>query len=293
MENERQFISNKKKSIKEIFKDAKTDKTGQRYIEHKFKITPPGKTEPREITVREYQPQVFNFVFSGEAKNPQNISNARKSNIEPTLNLFRRVLANPEHNEFLKEKYNKLLDSAGTPEGKEALCAQLLEDLKSSKPPLTPKMEMALRAVLVTLTGEDQNNHNYDNMNDCDSQFLLSNHLSKMAGCPISVECKSGNDRTATSMALACAQEEFEREVGRPHDPNNTNDLEKAFFDKQFNKYMVAFGRPNVVASRGVKEDGNPLLKTGKSPPFLKHCNPLEMLNNFKIKGLKLPNEEK
>ena len=270
IESERQFVADKRKAARELFAKSELEDKRGRYIEHKFHLN--GK----ETVVREYEPRIFNFVFSGQAKDPKNIENARIDNIVPTLDLFKKYI---EKSDGDLKKYIPFLGE------KKALQEILKFDLE----PLNPKgikdndLRMALRAVLVSMTGRDENGHNYDTMDDCDSQFLLIHHLADMAKSPISVECKSGNDRTATATALICAQNEYKAIYGKVFDPVSSVNSMK--FRILFTKYIEGFATPNLIASRGIGSDGRVEIKTGTSPVFLKNAI-TEQLPKLNIQGL-------
>lgn len=71
-------------------------------------------------------------------------------------------------------------------------------------------------------------------------------------------------------MALKCAQEDYRNNHdGQDFDPTNlTNN--KAFdeFAESFRKYIIAFAKPNLQASRGMDSDAVPEIKTKGSPVF-------------------------
>lgn len=279
IEDERAFVAAKRESSAKLFKKAP-------YLEHRFSI------DGKVVTVREMRPLIFNFVFSGQAKDEKNIREAREQNVLPCLVLF---------NKLLKEKsprldsYKLLFENATHPEEvlathKNELIGRLTTDLLQKTFSNEPEMHLALKGMLVTLTGKDEKGANYDTEHASDAQFLLLYNLSQVANSPISVECKSGNDRTATATALICAQKEYRAINGKPYDPlpfvpgvARRLHSEREEFGALFSKYILAFAKPNLLASRGADERGNPDIKTRKSPPFLNNIQQQAIENKLNV----------
>lgn len=279
VENERAFVRNKKRAVKEVWegKDAKVDPlTSRRYIEHTFD----------HQVVREYEPQVVNFVFSGQAKKPENVARARQENIEPAIVLFKTILDKSSMPEGLSRNCREAFAMTDARTRNEQLATHIKNSIGSSS--LDPTLKSVCRAMLVMLTGKDEQNRDYDNKDGSDQQFLLFNLLSEVAGAALSVECKSGNDRSLTAVSLACSAKEWKRaHEGQLYDPTQHSDDSHEFkaFRHGFNTYAIAFGPQNLLAARGPGKNGKPDLKTGKSPVFMKYAQGLDA--TFNILGQK------
>lgn len=250
IENERSFVANKRQATQELFKDARIDASnGRRFIDREFLVG--GERQ----TVREYEPMVFNFVFSSQADSPDNVRQARQDNIPSSINLFRSYIST--HSDALSlDTYKDLLSADRTKE----LVAQLKIDMESDG---SPDTKLALKAMLVALTGEclvDGEMVNFDNKKGTHVQFMLLCHLSPA----LTVECKSGNDRTILAIALACAQRALSR-LGAPFDP--TRGITQSLKD-HFNLFLVGLGKPNLVASRGIDKTGKAEVKIKRSPVY-------------------------
>lgn len=279
VESERAFLNNKKKAIKEIWhsKDSKVDAdTNRRYIERTI----------NGQKIREYEPLVCNFVFSGQANKPKNVKNARLGNIEPAIVLFRAIV----QKEGL-DRYAEALALSPTKRN-EVLVGLIMKDLQDET--ISNELKIPLRALLVTLTGKDEKQKNYDTAEGSGKQFLLFHALSRQAKVAESAECKSGNDRSLTAVGLLCSAKEWEvAHEGKYYDPTTENTSDFAEFSASFAKYASIFGPQNLLAARGPGKDGKPDLKTGKSPVFMRYAgdNLPALQKTFNILGLKKQEE--
>lgn len=266
VENERKFIQNKRKAVEELWKGAKSDERG-RYIEHTF---------INGEKVREYEPLVTNFVFSGQANKSENIARARRENCKHAQLLFMRILQN-------RMPDSRCLQAKNSDE----LASYIREDIARVS---DPNLKSAFRAMLVHLTGKDEKGTNYDTTDGSDQQFLLFKLLADLAEVAFTVECKSGNDRSLTGVGLVCAAKEWEKSHGQQlYDPTQytSKDQEYKDFAFGFTSYVVAFGPQNLLAARGAGSDGKPDLKTGKSPVFNKYADSAVVDRTFNILGKK------
>lgn len=268
VESERAFVQSKREMAHAHWKEnGKVGVNGRYYIDRQMKMKDTNGVE-KEVCVREYEPLVFNFAFSAQAKIPANVKAAREDNIPGAISLLKDWAQLNQKPELLK--YSQLLKS--DPPSKfelDQLKAFIQADINNGS--LTKKEDLALRGLLITLTGKDIDGTDFDNVGHADEQFIFLCHLSDVAQSPISVECKSGNDRTATAVCLRCAQKEFEENHGRPYDPTNRTDFNQ--FKDLFNKYMVELTPPNLRASRGLGEEGRPDVKSKTSPAARKYLD--------------------
>lgn len=277
--DERRFVESKRKNAQKRWdKEGVLDTSiGRKYI--KREVTYIENGQEKTATVREYEPLIFNFVFSSQAGKSVNVKQAREDNIPGALFLFKH-LCNKHSTNPAFDKYQTMMKKEALSEYDRAtLFFHLKTDIDEmgKKENLTAdekKLELALRGLLVTLTGSDKG-RNYDNEHGADIQYILLNHLADYSGSPISVECKSGNDRTATAMALRCAMKEYEKNHGgQPFDPLfMLEDKGNTEFRALFTQFIFEFGAPNVIASRGLSDNDKVQLKTKTHPGFQKYIN--------------------
>lgn len=270
IEDERKFISNKKHAIKDLWDPAKNGINLKRdargwYIERQVKDS---RLQPHQV--REYQPILLNYVFSSEAKTNKvsaivgsNVRKARRDNMPGQIALLSRL--NSRENLGLDGAIAAVQAKASKRNLKE-LVAAIDQQLKGEIP---PHLKLQLESARIALSGRDSAGKKYDDEQGTGRQYLMTSLLSSSLDYPLTVECKSGNDRTATAMALTCAQEEFKARHTFDYDP--TWGEESPHFEEfctLFTDYIIAFGVPNVEVSRGVNEEGVAALKVGKSPVF-------------------------
>ncbi|MFT4553181.1 MAG: hypothetical protein ACI9S8_001817 [Chlamydiales bacterium] len=98
---------------------------------------------------------------------------------------------------------------------------------------------------------------------DSGYQFIYTAMIAEFSNCAFSNECKSGNDRTGTGTALACAVEEFAIIHKRPFHPEKAEDL--TLFKEIVTEIFQAFARPVVQASRG---GDRPVIKVASHPVY-------------------------
>lgn len=272
IESERKFVHDKRKAIDEEWQAGKQGvvydkKRDRHYVERQ--VTRGSGTVS---TVREYKPLVWNFVFSRSAESAANVKSARKDNIPNALYLFSQY----------QKQDPKVAEHFAHIEGRKNLAEALVKSLNNENIEWNHDQKIALEAMLVTLTGKDSKGNDYDNKFGSDTQFILLNHLADLTDTAITVECKSGNDRTATAMSIRCALKEFEKSTGSRYNPTvDQGDPDK--FSKLFNKYAKEFGAPNVRASRGFDEQGRAVLKTRTSPTFTKFADREKMEKDFHL----------
>lgn len=278
-EDERAFLKSKRDAIAKFWSEGnrylKKDLNGV-YFEHNLRIKRDnGETEV--IKVREYKPIIFNHLLSSQAKRSSEVDRARESNVENIIQMFKPFikkcgLPNIAHAIDLYEE-------SKSSKNFENLKYIILKGLKD------PKIEKDAKALLedfyFELTGE-----NFPNLVKSDPTYESARHLmilgkyANLSNKPISVECKSGNDRTATAIGIACAQVQFRMVFGRefillPKIYQFKTDDERAEYESDlqifkdlFTNYILHFGKSTVLASRGKGEDDKPILKTASSPVF-------------------------
>ncbi len=150
-----------------------------------------------------------------------------------------------------------------------------LKEIKDSLGEDEQDLKTGLDCLIWCLTGRDESSNSIDNAQGSALQFITTSILSNLANLPIGVECKSGNDRTATGMATICAQKEFRDTRGKFFIPGRNGEDDKAFAGL-FMKYIEKFAQPNVLASRGIKKgDEKPVLKCKGSPVFWEIVKPI------------------
>jgi len=292
-QDESLFINNKERAIEELWNQEKNkkvqfDEQGEPYLERRVMMD-----DQSVAIVREYKPELVNYVFSSEAKRSvvqNNVKEARENNLAVTLKNCQRLLELPEMgntglrqlalgyiDQLLTEKRTR---NQGERESTISLLVLLLDQLVASTPPLPIKQRIGLQGIRIALLGVDQEGNRYDNAQGSAVQFAYENVINDLLKMPTSIECKSGNDRTASAMAIACAQKEYEEVNEQPFDPRTmglSGSREMQVFSDLFLKYISAFAAPTVIASRGLGEGGKAKLKTKASPIFqlfLKNASP-------------------
>lgn len=290
IESEQKFFNAKLATIDNLWskKGGATwdDEKKEYYIEREIQVE--GRTE----TVREYKPIVLNHVMSVLVKKAKKTAFinytqlARKQNIESHLAMLRIMT---ERNKALKAYFTstntypqgqEILDCINNPtKENRARLVELLRNVPQNIPSATAQeyqdLKTGLDCLIMCLTGKDEFGKSIDNAQGSALQFIATSILAKLADLPIGVECKSGNDRTATGMAIICAQKEFRDTQGKFFIPGRDPVDDKAFANL-FKKYIEKFAQPNVLASRGIKEgDEKPVLKCNKSPVFWEIVRPI------------------
>lgn len=280
LEAERMFVENKKKAVKNTWDESKClrDANFRPFILHELKVDV--GNGPELITVREYKPLVFQFVFSSQSKSTDNLVAARKANLPSTLELG-RLFAEKSKSDASSIKDGSLAKSIKNYQDNpnstnmQALQVKIIEcrqDLLINILPSNPdnpeetRNLYALEGLHAMLTGKNMQNESIDTVEGTGQQFLYASILSEIAGVAIGAECKSGNDRTIAAVSLLSASKEWEKTRGEPLNPAEVKG-ENEGFKKIFTKYMIMLGEPNVMASRGVAEgDVKPVLKTKTHP---------------------------
>lgn len=278
IENERQFLYNKRAAIKQMWnsKDVKTDK-GRKYLERQVVFAAKDGGVKKEVTVREYKPIVINHVMSGQAKKPKgvmkifgnNVKAARKDNMDAYTQLFGTVIKKHTGSATLDIAFENY-QAEPSKENRTALLSNLIDFIPMAKAE-HPQLAIGLEAALMLIKGTDADEKSIDDARGSGLQFLATAILTDLAGHALSVECKSGNDRTATGIALKMALVKYEEIKGKPFDIQHANEAEMNDFKGYFVTSMQEFGRPNVLASRGKggkNYDKEPKLKTKTSPVF-------------------------
>lgn len=286
-ENEKAFLKAKRDAVEKFWSGIDSnllekDSSGNLYYEHDLKIRKEDGTT-KVIRVREYKPIVLNHLLSGQANFSFNVDRARKSNIENTIRLFK-----PNFNPSVTGRYGSITslirsaidkyEISRSPKDLAKLESEIKKEIISS--PRSEQWEV-LRDFYFCLKGKYYNDSEplqilkYDSVHGSTLQLIITVKYAKIGKTALSVECKSGNDRTATAVAIACAQEKFEMIYKKPfvllpedHEfktPQEKADYYSNFndFKKFFNDYIEDFGKQTVLASRG-----RPVLKAKSSPVF-------------------------
>lgn len=261
LEAERLFVENKQKAVKNTWDESKCSGIDEKgpYILHKLNV------DGSDITVREYKPLVFQFVFSSQANTTSNLEAARKANLPSTLELGR--LFAKEVGDTQLENCIKAYQEKPNAKNKEDLEKQL-KNSHASVPAAKLRNKYALEGLYAMLTGVSMKGNSIDTIEGTGQQFLYASLLSEIAGVAIGAECKSGNDRTIAAVSLLSASKELEKINGEPFNPADVRG-DNADFKPVFTKYMIMLGEPNVMASRGVAEGDKkkrPVLKTKTHP---------------------------
>jgi hypothetical protein len=320
IEDERKYLAERRSAIEETWNsaDVKKDERGRAYIEHKFSIAKEMEQEEEneesvtapqepvlineEHVIREYQPLAVNYVFSGQAKDPNNVKAARlansKSYLEMTAQLL-RILEGKNERQLRSarskkgegqaeyeglQKIKQTLEEASnacdfclmttspehsaaevTVEYKKKLVRALKDIAAHQTGETLPalKMHLAIRGLIILISGEDVNGESYDTEKRVAALYMFTILLAEVLNLAIMIACKSGNDRTTLGLALRCAMAHYEDVMGRPFDPSCIEGETFNAFCDWFVDAVIHFGRANLLAARG-----KPDLKALKSYPF-------------------------
>lgn len=238
--------------------------------------------QDKEVLIYEGAPIVTQKVFSSQANSLDNVIRAHEANLEGYRSLI--LGANKNLIKMLHEldlsQYTGVISAfcinpldKGNISQLETL-KNIIGRLYDEKSPNAAKMAdlySNLDAMLLLTTP----GKNFRGMNPVAlslKSFLAENILAETAGFIRDIECKSGNDRTATAAAILAAQNDFKKKYGRPFlDLDNGDDLKK--FQDLFGKNFVQVALTNLQYSRGAKtltskEPKKPVVKVGGSPIF-------------------------
>lgn len=130
---------------------------------------------------------------------------------------------------------------------------------------LTPQQFMALDAIKLTLTGSTLDGNTFTNAVDGGNQRILERALKKELGIMTAVQCKSGQDRTGTAVALDVALDRFEEKKGASYDPRNATAHDKAAFSIEFTKAADTFCQDSNNLTRDgetLKSKGHPFFRS-------------------------------
>ena len=144
---------------------------------------------------------------------------------------------------------------------------------------------MALNALELTLRGSIGAGFKLRGSRDPGREFLLLTHLLDETNTALSVQCKSGEDRTLTMLSLKVAARAFEEEMKRPFDPK----IEKEHEDHlQMMRYFTdaanRFGQHMVKVVRGYGPDGGKVKWDGHRVPrdwYNPNQNPSHPIGTF------------
>lgn len=265
-EDERAFLRNKRTCVKNMWREDNPDiiedlKTGRKYLERKVKV---GETVH---TIREYQPLVMEMVFSGRAKGKKTIRAANENNKESHKELFQKAIDNGAFRELEVKNVEEFFNNWN------------LEKMSNRIQNLSPQENLALRGLCISLTGKDLDGKASESAWSQGEQLLYVKALSDLANTGLSVECKSGNDRTGVGVALLASAEEYEsKHLGKVYDPQGHEDERE--FQNIFCENTIDLAKPVVFSSRGGEK---PVFKV-KSNPVFNHFIGIEA-NLEKIKG--------
>lgn len=268
IENERLFLENKRAAIEALWPDPSPgeDEKNEPYIVHKIKIN------EGILLVKEYKPLLFNLVFSEQANGEGNIKNARSTNIKNLLTLMGKIIEKLNiDDQMFKDSFEMCYNASKKGKVSEVDLQELAHRLNLIAA-IGNKKEWhayAKYGLAILISGKDINGVSCDRPEDVSSLYIYLLFLAEVLNLGVTIECKSGNDRTCTAMALSCAFTRFKEQLGErfypPNCPPKSNEFN--FFCEFFTQAIIDFGIPNVLASRGSNE-----LKIRKSPPAIWHA---------------------
>lgn len=260
LENESHFLGNKRDSIEEIWDEssAPTDDRGQPYYVHQIHSCP-------GIPVHEYEPIMLNFAFSNQAERASQVDEARIANMMGVSELATEALHLLPECPAKTELGVMILNAE---EMEPTRWHTAVESMATRLPELkAQRFTAAFRGVYVMLECDPHTELlDMDSVASSRIQYQSTCLLAELAGYAMGVECKSGNDRTATGVALRCAQKAFEKISGRVYDFIDGSAIDRKVYSALFMGYLAGFGIPNVEVSRGeYHNSGKSALKIGNS----------------------------
>lgn len=203
----------------------------------------------KKITVLEKRPILIRHIFSSESKSKDKQNQALQDNKDSILKLCLAVLARVPPVAQVKKLIGNIREGRNI---SRALAGLIHNATGNSK--------LALRGILVNLTGKCEKGLSYDLPEDQARLSLFIDIATNFAGLASSKECKSGNDRGPTGATAHVVLERF----GGYFDISKPKELTKKF-RKQFAKDCIHFIYPNLAASRAGQ---CPRLKVSNNPAF-------------------------
>lgn len=265
-EDERQNIEDMRAAVVAVFGDKKfkdvkmcfKDDLGRDVVKH----------------VRIFRPSIINITLSGQSKDPANIDGHRAitgENWAPLAESFADAWK-------AKGGVHKLVMTSleacrGEKAALETAFATIQADLMRAGPmskQLSPSELLALNAYKLVLTGSTLDGSELKESTDPLREFMLMCHLADAAGVHLSVQCKSGIDRTVAMAASRIAMEEFKLQTGRDFNPitcvhpDFADDLQT--FRKLFAKAADELGKNVAGENRGRDEEGKAKIKFWSHP---------------------------
>jgi hypothetical protein len=166
-----------------------------------------------------HRPLLLNCVFSGQARDPENLLAARRTNAPAMVRLAHDLAA-----VWLRVAADPATTACATrlrvARHEASLVAALMEPATAALAARMPARDrLALTAVTVGLTGSDFHGDAYLRPEDPGWELVLWTHLLRRTGRACHIQCKSGEDRTLSMVGMLCAADAYERQVGQPCDP--------------------------------------------------------------------------
>ncbi len=205
------------------------------------------------VTIRIRRPYRLSLMLSTGSMSRKNIRKSRKFNIPIFETLYRE----------LSDKWAGSSDPARQQVGSEMSKAgdldqmkQKLSSLRSQYENLELKAKMALDALHLTLCGSDFKGNHLLGYSDSGKEFLIIGHLLDEVNVALSVQCKSGQDRTLIMVALKVACDMFERgHDSRSFYPQDPPAEDLAYFKRAFTEAANRFGSSMIRLVRGLSKE--------------------------------------
>ena len=281
LEDERSFVEEKRETV-----DGRHAGHQDGLVQHTYK----GKT------YHEAKPLVYNFVFSAEAGDLKNIQTAQKANCEHSrqllndyLTTYPAIIEKMSISKDTKDWLASIFQTIRTKLNASTSIGECLEEIENTiqvfasfDSPNEVEIINALKTIQSHLKAMKRLIEGPQNPPKGLSEeekiaflgkqsmelFLATTLLGREAGYIISLECKSGNDRTATACALVVAQQVFIKEYGYPPSELDSASDDFNHFRDLFVKAFKEMAPENLKYSRGVGKDGIPKVKVKSSPVF-------------------------
>ncbi len=260
-ERERTFIANIENSVEDLFGDSPQLR----------RVLSLGGAPVKVCFER---PALLNLTLSGQSRLEANITRHRTCN-RPTLDrLVGQLCATWGQNEGAEKILSRIL--------KEGLERGTLssENFWSQAPVETARRRVGDREALVVnliqhiYTGRTYGGNELLDKSDPSVEFVLLSYLLKETNQALTVQCKSGQDRTLTLVGLQVAATAFEKERGYAFNPLlPSDDPDVARFRALFTDAVNTFGEPMIKTVRGYNAHHG-IAKWASHPSPLRWYNP-------------------
>ena len=238
-EDERTFIANLENSIEVLFGDEP-------------QITRQLTLNGSPVKVCFQRPALLNITLSGQSKRRANITRHRNSNRPALDQLVNKLCATWSQSGGTEKNIARLiLDGQERGHlGAAGFWAQA--PIIISRSNLSPKQALVVELIQHIYTGSTSGSNRLEEATSPGVEFLLISYLLDETNQALTVQCKSGQDRTLTLVSLQVAATAFFQEFGYAFNPLlPKSDPDAVRFREIFTDAANTFGEPMIKAVRG------------------------------------------